>query len=239
MYILIISGEKPYTCPFEGCNKAYSNSSDRFKHVRTHQEDKPYICKMPGCSKRYTDPSSLRKHVRTHGHHYKEGSQLSAGNFRFSSNLVQDNSIESYKISSADYSMSVTKSGSAPSVADSDPQENSCLRFFNISSLVSNPLLSSGVIPVSTHTAASTTEIPVAVTVKSQSTDSLANFSQQASIRLTSPSGQVEPLDLSTCSNSSASCEAEVDVMACQQNPQVEHYITPGIGRWEIVQMSS
>ena len=64
------TGEKPYICPFEGCKKAYSNSSDRFKHVRTHQEEKPYICKMPGCNKRYTDPSSLRKHVRTHGHYF-------------------------------------------------------------------------------------------------------------------------------------------------------------------------
>ena len=54
-----------------GCNKAYSNSSDRFKHVRTHQEKKPYVCKMPGCNKRYTDPSSLRKHVRTHGHYFR------------------------------------------------------------------------------------------------------------------------------------------------------------------------
>ena len=56
-------------CTFSGCGKAYSNSSDRFKHVRTHQEEKPYKCKLPGCRKQYTDPSSLRKHVRTHRHH--------------------------------------------------------------------------------------------------------------------------------------------------------------------------
>ena len=72
---MCIVGEKPYACPFPGCLKAYSNSSDRFKHVRTHQEDKPYVCKMPGCSKRYTDPSSLRKHVRTHGHFFRENEQ--------------------------------------------------------------------------------------------------------------------------------------------------------------------
>ena len=65
------AGERPYLCPFDGCNKAYSNSSDRFKHVRTHQEQKPYSCRMPGCDKRYTDPSSLRKHIKTHGHFYK------------------------------------------------------------------------------------------------------------------------------------------------------------------------
>ncbi|EOA94647.1 Zinc finger protein GLIS2 [Anas platyrhynchos] len=61
-------GEKPYICPYEGCNKRYSNSSDRFKHTRTHYVEKPYYCKMPGCHKRYTDPSSLRKHIKAHGH---------------------------------------------------------------------------------------------------------------------------------------------------------------------------
>ncbi|GCC28095.1 hypothetical protein chiPu_0006521 [Chiloscyllium punctatum] len=63
-----LPGEKPYICPYEGCNKRYSNSSDRFKHTRTHYVDKPYYCKMPGCHKRYTDPSSLRKHIKAHGH---------------------------------------------------------------------------------------------------------------------------------------------------------------------------
>ncbi|AWP05246.1 putative zinc finger protein GLIS2-like [Scophthalmus maximus] len=60
--------EKPYVCPYEGCSKRYSNSSDRFKHTRTHYVDKPYYCKMAGCLKRYTDPSSLRKHIKAHGH---------------------------------------------------------------------------------------------------------------------------------------------------------------------------
>ncbi|OXB75057.1 UNVERIFIED_CONTAM: hypothetical protein H355_015418 [Colinus virginianus] len=63
------TGEKPYVCEHEGCNKAFSNASDRAKHQnRTHSNEKPYICKIPGCTKRYTDPSSLRKHVKTvHG----------------------------------------------------------------------------------------------------------------------------------------------------------------------------
>lgn len=52
----------------DGCNKAYSNSSDRFKHTRTHATEKPYVCKHPSCNKRYTDPSSLRKHVKTFKH---------------------------------------------------------------------------------------------------------------------------------------------------------------------------
>ncbi|PZC80378.1 hypothetical protein B5X24_HaOG214796 [Helicoverpa armigera] len=63
------TGEKPYTCEYPGCAKAFSNASDRAKHQnRTHSNEKPYVCKAPGCTKRYTDPSSLRKHVKTvHG----------------------------------------------------------------------------------------------------------------------------------------------------------------------------
>ncbi|VDN96171.1 unnamed protein product, partial [Rodentolepis nana] len=63
------TGEKPYQCEVPGCNKAFSNASDRAKHQnRTHSNEKPYVCKVMGCSKRYTDPSSLRKHVKTvHG----------------------------------------------------------------------------------------------------------------------------------------------------------------------------
>lgn len=65
-----LTGEKPYICPVSGCHKAYSNSSDRFKHTRTHSIDRPYTCKVPGCTKRYTDPSSLRKHAKTNSHFF-------------------------------------------------------------------------------------------------------------------------------------------------------------------------
>ncbi|KAK7066325.1 hypothetical protein SK128_015351 [Halocaridina rubra] len=65
-------GEKPYVCTVPGCDKAYSNSSDRFKHTRTHFVDKPYECRHPGCGKRYTDPSSLRKHVKIYGHYRRQ-----------------------------------------------------------------------------------------------------------------------------------------------------------------------
>ena len=67
------SGEKPYPCQFEGCNKAFSNASDRAKHQnRTHSKEKPYTCwAWPECQKAYTDPSSLRKHIKTvHGTDY-------------------------------------------------------------------------------------------------------------------------------------------------------------------------
>ncbi|XP_033875975.3 zinc finger protein ZIC 4-like [Acipenser ruthenus] len=60
------TGEKPFKCEFEGCNRRFANSSDRKKHSHVHSSDKPYMCKVRGCEKCYTHPSSLRKHVKLH-----------------------------------------------------------------------------------------------------------------------------------------------------------------------------
>ena len=63
----MISGEKPFKCEFEGCDRRFANSSDRKKHSHVHTSDKPYNCKIRGCDKSYTHPSSLRKHMKVHG----------------------------------------------------------------------------------------------------------------------------------------------------------------------------
>lgn len=59
---LNFTGEKPFKCEFEGCDRRFANSSDRKKHMHVHTSDKPYICKV--CDKSYTHPSSLRKHMK-------------------------------------------------------------------------------------------------------------------------------------------------------------------------------
>ena len=59
-----LSGEKPFKCEFEGCDRRFANSSDRKKHSHVHTSDKPYNCKVRGCDKSYTHPSSLRKHMK-------------------------------------------------------------------------------------------------------------------------------------------------------------------------------
>ncbi|XP_067852857.1 zinc finger protein ZIC 1-like [Heptranchias perlo] len=60
------TGEKPFKCEFEGCDRRFANSSDRKKHSHVHTSDKPYICKIKDCDKSYTHPSSLRKHMKMH-----------------------------------------------------------------------------------------------------------------------------------------------------------------------------
>ncbi|XP_061786178.1 zic family member 6 [Nerophis lumbriciformis] len=60
------TGEKPFKCEFDGCTRRFANSSDRKKHSHVHSSDKPYVCRAPGCDKSYTHPSSLRKHMKLH-----------------------------------------------------------------------------------------------------------------------------------------------------------------------------
>ncbi|KPP78862.1 zinc finger protein ZIC 4-like [Scleropages formosus] len=60
------TGEKPFKCDFEGCSRRFANSSDRKKHSHVHSNDKPYACRVTGCDKCYTHPSSLRKHMKLH-----------------------------------------------------------------------------------------------------------------------------------------------------------------------------
>ena len=61
-----VTGEKPFECEVEGCDRRFANSSDRKKHMHVHTTDKPYYCRVRGCDKTYTHPSSLRKHLKVH-----------------------------------------------------------------------------------------------------------------------------------------------------------------------------
>ncbi|XP_069752288.1 zinc finger protein ZIC 3-like [Narcine bancroftii] len=81
------TGEKPFKCEFEGCDRRFANSSDRKKHSHVHTSDKPYICKIKDCDKSYTHPSSLRKHMKMH---YKPALSLNYEREPFTGGLYSD-----------------------------------------------------------------------------------------------------------------------------------------------------
>jgi uncharacterized C2H2 Zn-finger protein len=62
----IHTGEKPFKCFQPDCEKVFSNSSDRKKHMNCHKKG-IMLCPVEDCDRTYCHPSSLRKHLKTHG----------------------------------------------------------------------------------------------------------------------------------------------------------------------------
>lgn len=60
------SGEKPYTCPYPGCNMTFAHSGNIKAHYRTHTGERPYTCKHPGCNATFSHINHLKAHNRTH-----------------------------------------------------------------------------------------------------------------------------------------------------------------------------
>jgi uncharacterized Zn-finger protein len=58
---------RKYPCPFPGCGKRFTDSSNRKKHERTHDINRPrFQCTEPGCPKSYTTRADLNVHLRVH-----------------------------------------------------------------------------------------------------------------------------------------------------------------------------
>jgi len=62
---------KKYVCSFEGCTKAFSDSSNRKKHELTHNTNRErFYCSHPGCEKSYSTRTDLRIHQNVHQEKY-------------------------------------------------------------------------------------------------------------------------------------------------------------------------
>lgn len=58
------TGEKPFSCPYDGCTKRFSRKDSLNFHIKTHSKVKQYQCSV--CNKQFYQVKSLKKHEKIH-----------------------------------------------------------------------------------------------------------------------------------------------------------------------------
>lgn len=68
MHYMRHSGEKPFSCPYAGCERKFRSQSNQSEHMRTHTDEKPFLCEVDGCNKRFKFSVDFRRHkLKQHG----------------------------------------------------------------------------------------------------------------------------------------------------------------------------
>lgn len=62
--LLLVTGEKPFCCMWEGCGRQFSRSDELSRHKRTHTGEKKFACTI--CGRRFMRSDHLTKHVKRH-----------------------------------------------------------------------------------------------------------------------------------------------------------------------------
>lgn len=60
------TGERPFECHIEECDKKFSRPDSLNTHIKTHSSIRPYACPVENCGKAYFHSRSLRKHAKSH-----------------------------------------------------------------------------------------------------------------------------------------------------------------------------
>ncbi|KAL6084453.1 hypothetical protein STEG23_036511 [Scotinomys teguina] len=75
-----LSGERPFACSWQDCNKKFARSDELARHYRTHTGEKKFSC--PICEKRFMRSDHLTKHARRHANFHPGMLQRRGGGSR-------------------------------------------------------------------------------------------------------------------------------------------------------------
>lgn len=64
LQFVFLSGEKPFPCTWENCDRRFARSDELARHRRTHTGEKRFAC--PLCGRRFMRSDHLTKHARRH-----------------------------------------------------------------------------------------------------------------------------------------------------------------------------
>jgi len=64
MLIMVLLGEKPFTCTWSDCEKRFARSDELSRHRRSHTGEKRYTCRV--CCRQFVRSDHLAKHCHRH-----------------------------------------------------------------------------------------------------------------------------------------------------------------------------
>jgi uncharacterized Zn-finger protein len=60
----IHTGEKPFRCEFNGCDKNFTTLGHLIDHKRKHSNKRPFVC--PVCKQCFMRSTTLKQHLNRH-----------------------------------------------------------------------------------------------------------------------------------------------------------------------------